>query len=157
MLSGGVKNVLIGLAFSGEAAPLLAAHVDNVLARFLKRGKAARSMPVYFTRPFVFIKIERCGFQRAIGGRAHGPGAGFGRGLTGVVIVADLLEPLIERVFHQRVEPDQSALAHILKDRIQMIMKQRQPVLGPVRACACADRIINRIARADRAEILQKA
>ena len=36
MFAGCFKDVLIGLAFRGEAAPLLAGHVDDVIARFVK-------------------------------------------------------------------------------------------------------------------------
>src|SRR5262249_49515865 len=75
--------------------------------------------------PFGFAEVEPVGRQRLIRRARSALGE---RLLARLVIVLDLTEPLVGGVLGQRFEYDRGT-RHVIEQRIESIVKQRQPVL----------------------------
>ncbi len=75
---------------------------------------------------------------------------------TRLVVLSDQGEPLPYRLVGQVIEAD-GRLRHVIEQRLQMLMEQRQPVLQARIALAGADRLVQRVLRRHRAEHLDIA
>ena len=74
------------------------------------------------------------------------------RTLAGAVIILDQSEALIRGLPGERIE-NQGGAGAIIKQRVELFVKQRQPMFEALMAAAFADRFIERIAARLRAKM----
>ena len=108
MRDGGIEDVgALRLALGGEAAALTGAAIDNDALCGLRRGEGgqhAAGALAPLRLPFIRREIKCIRRQRAIGGDAGL--RGFHRGAAGLVIIADLRQPLAGGFLGEAVEDE---------------------------------------------------
>jgi len=98
--------------------------------------------------PFGFGKIQPVGRQWLIGCAAASLVEGL---LAGLIIIGDLRQALVRGFFRERLDRDRRRF-EIVEQRLQLPVKQRQPMLDPGGAAALAHRLVEHVVGARRAE-----
>ena len=149
---GGVEDAgVLVEPLRSEVAADMAAAVECVgrVRRRLER-RQPRQRPGGEPRgEFVRGQIEPVGRQRPIVGIG---GILLKRRSSRGVIVGDLGEARLRRVLGARVEHERR-VADIVEQRVHALVEQRQPMLEADRAPTLADRFVERVAAARRAEL----
>src|SRR5262249_54782011 len=136
-----LEHVAAGLGpLDGKIAPLLGADVDErtLSFRYGERREPRQRGGFEPGTPLSFAEVEPVGRQRLIRRTRSALGE---RLLARLVIVLDLTEPLAGGVFGQRFEYERRP-RHVIEQRVEPIMKQRQPMLHAAMPPAFAHRMI---------------
>ena len=155
----GLEHVAVGGGALGReiaARPALerAHHAARGVRRLLEGRHAPHGALGQQPAPLVVAEEHGCHRHRLVGRRPEGQRL---QALDArVVVLADQLEPLAHRLVGQMVEADRG-VRHVVEQRLQMLVEQRQPVLQPRIALAGADRLVQRVLGLDRAEHLDVA
>ncbi len=148
MIGGGLEDIEIAaLPFRREVAALAAAGVHTA-GRFrrLEGRKRAQDVAAQRCLPVGLGKIERIGFQRLVGRRLD---CFFFRRLVAellarFVIVADQFQTRGFCLLRLIAQHDETA-RQVIKQRVEMVVEQRQPVFHADGLAAGADAFIQRI------------
>ena len=142
--AGGVLGAL-----GREIVALPRADIDAGagLVRHRKRRQPRQRRGLQPLGPFALRQIEPVRRQRLVGR----PAFVGERVLARLVIVVDLRQPLARRVLGQIFE-DHRRAGHVVEQRIEPVVEQRQPVLHAGMAAAFADRLVQQIVGVGRAE-----
>ena len=146
MGDGGLENILrVVCALGREAAAGNGAAINDepLGGRRQRKGREARQRcGVQLLAPFLRRHVERVGLQGLVGGAR---GVEIELGFAGVVVIPDLREALARSVFGQRIQ-QQRRIAHIIEERVQLAIEQRQPMLHAHVSAAFADGFIEIVA-----------
>ena len=127
-------------ALGNEVPPVAGAGVCSVFRLHEGRAvhdRAVRKQP----RPFVRVEKERRGRDRVIGHIRDRRGR---RVRARVEEIRNRLEAVVARFHPAMVEQDR-ALRHVVEERLQSIVEQRQPVLDTGIAARGGDRLVERV------------
>src|SRR5579864_1802363 len=102
--------------------------------------------------PFLLRKIERSRLKRPVTSwlafiRAHAV----------LVIILDRLAPVLKRLVGRVVADDEVVFAQMIKQGLEPLLEQRQPVLHPGQSTAFRQRLVERVLSRGRAELLAVA
>src|SRR5262249_11761998 len=127
----------------GKIAALLGTDIDErpLPFRYRERSQPRHRRGFEPCAPFGFAEIEPLGRQRLIGRARSALGE---RLLTRLVVILDLTEPLAGGVLGQRFEYQRRA-RYIVEQRLEPVVKQRQPMLEAAMASAFAHRVVEEV------------
>ena len=114
--------------------------IDPPSVRHRKRREPRHRHGAQPLAPFVFGEIQPVRRQRRVG-RAHVLRE---RLLAGLVIVGDLREPLARRLLVERLQ-DHRRAGHVVEQRVELVVEQRQPVLHAGMPAAFAHRLVEQV------------
>ena len=139
-----VEHIVIGIGALGrERAAALSVHrVDVRRARIVER-RQSRDRPRAERRPPVFAVEKHLVRRHGFVGRGAETLAFEGIDAR-LIVLADLLEPLLDRLVRVVIEADPDT-RQIIEQRLEARMEERQPMLLADVTPAAADRLIKRI------------
>ena len=135
--------------FGREVAALACGDVDDVAAiRHRERRHPGKRPLVEPRAPFGIREVEPVGRQRLV---RRPSTIGPKRLTTRSVIVLDLREPFVGRILGERLDDDRRS-RDVVEQRIELVVKQRQPMLHAGVPSAFAHRLVKHVVAIGRAE-----